>query len=243
MQDFKIKTEQFEGPLDLLLSLIEKRKLLINEISLNQVTDDYIEHIKSISEYSLKNRADFIAVASTLILIKSRSLLPNLSLTDEEEQSVQDLEERLKIYKKIKELSSHVEKKFGKNSIYFAEESKIINPVFSPHESIKTSILKDALYGLLARIPIPQKKKEVIIKKVISMEEMIENLTTRIQGALKMSFKKFSGAGEEKTEKVNVIVSFLALLELVKQGILDAKQDTHFDDIEMETVSVGVPRY
>ena len=103
MDGFKIKTETFEGPLDLLLSFIEKRKLLINEISLAKITDDYLGHIQSISDHSIGDRAEFIVTASTLLLIKSRSLLPNLSLSDEEEQNISDLEDRLKLYQKIKD--------------------------------------------------------------------------------------------------------------------------------------------
>jgi segregation and condensation protein A len=92
---FLVKTEAFEGPLDLLLHLIEKRKLLINEVSLIKITDDYIEYIQSHDNISLKNNAHFILVASTLVLIKSKSLLPTLELTREEEQDIEDLEARI----------------------------------------------------------------------------------------------------------------------------------------------------
>src|SRR3989344_1126361 len=108
--DYHIKTEAFQGPLDLLLQLIEKRKLHINDISLAHITDDYLAHIAGLETFPLKEAAHFILVASTLVLIKSRSLLPSLSLTDEEEGDIKDLERRLKEYKRIKELSLHIEK-------------------------------------------------------------------------------------------------------------------------------------
>jgi len=82
---FTIKTESFEGPLDLLLDLIEKRKLYISDISLAKVTDDFIEHIKNIGGIEIGESAHFILVASTLLLIKSKSLLPELALTEEEQ--------------------------------------------------------------------------------------------------------------------------------------------------------------
>ncbi|MDD4989460.1 MAG: segregation/condensation protein A, partial [Candidatus Pacebacteria bacterium] len=130
-QGYKIKTEVFEGPLDLLLSLIEKRKLLINEISLAQITDDYIAYIKNTGNQTMGESANFILIASTLLLIKSRSLLPNLSLSEEEEQSIDELEHRLKIYKEIKELSVHIAERFGKEMI-FAPQMRKFDPVFSP---------------------------------------------------------------------------------------------------------------
>ncbi|MEK7117749.1 MAG: segregation/condensation protein A, partial [Patescibacteria group bacterium] len=82
--DFKVKTGDFEGPLELLLELIEKRKLHINDVSLSQVADDFIAHIKSLEEFPMNDSADFILIASTLLLIKSKSLLPTLELTEDE---------------------------------------------------------------------------------------------------------------------------------------------------------------
>jgi segregation and condensation protein A len=90
---------------------------------------------------------------------------------------------------------------------------------------------------------IPKKEfvPKAVVQKVISLEEMMEDLSQRITSSLKMSFKDFSGMG--KKDKVTVIVSFLAMLELVKQGIIHVRQDKDFHDIEMETESVGIPRY
>ena len=93
---FKIKTEVFEGPLDLLLSLVEKRKLFISDISLSKVTDEYIQHISDLPAYSMDDRAQFIVIASTLLLIKAKSLLPNMPLTEDEKGSIEDLESRLR---------------------------------------------------------------------------------------------------------------------------------------------------
>jgi len=79
------------------------------------------------------------------------------------------------------------------------------------------------------------------VKKVISLEEMIGNLTQRIQSSIKLSFREFAKVGKE--ERVNVIISFLAMLELVKQGIVNVKQNNQFEDIEIETQNTGVPHY
>ena len=237
---FQIKTEVFEGPLDLLLNLIEKRKLFINDIALAKVADDYIAYLKSLEKFPIADSADFLVIASTLLLIKSRSLLPNLNLTEEEEQSVSDLERRLKIYQRIKELSIHIRNQFGKEIIFAPEPRKAI-PVFSPDQGMTKENFLMAILAVIKILPKVENLPKAIVKKVISLEEMIGNLTKRIQSSLKLSFREFAKVGKE--ERINVIISFLAMLELVKQGVVNVRQNNEFDDIEMETQQTGVPNY
>ena len=243
--EFTIKTEIFEGPLDVLLGLVEKRKLFINDISLAKVTDDYISYIESMSGVHMRHTADFIVIASTLLLIKSKSLLPDLSFTEEEEKSVEELEDRLKQYKRIKELSLHIKNRFGKHVLFGAEAPEPI-VVFSPSPDITVANIVQSIKNVLAHLPKKEKLPEVTVRKIRTLEETIDDLATRIQSALKMSFKDFSkqGKGElSKEQKVEVIVSFLAMLELVKRGIIEASQGDLFDDIEIETHNVGTPNY
>lgn len=242
VQEYTIKTGVFEGPLQLLLSLVEKRKLFISDISLAQVADDYIEYINKQEDFPIASTADFILVASTLVLIKSKSLLPTLDLSSEEQESIDDLEKRLKLHQKMKELSLHVTKQFGKNVMYPKTLSKNIEPVFSPDEDLTVVKIKDGVMSVLHNLPkkivvLPKK----VVEKVISLEEVMESLAERITKSLKMSFKEFSGIG--KREKMDVIVSFLAMLELVKQGAISVSQDEHFSDITIESDNVGVPSY
>jgi segregation and condensation protein A len=98
-----------------------------------------------------------------------------------------------------------------------------------------------SLQDLIKRLPKKEILPKHVVEKVISLEEMIDNLTARIQTQLKMSFKDF--AGDHKADRLNFIVSFLAMLELVKQGIVNVTQESSFGDIQMETKEVGVPRY
>src|SRR5574343_1118658 len=128
---FTIKTSVFEGPLDLLLSLVEKRKLFINDISLAKVTDDFISHIQNSGQLPMEESAHFILIASSLLLIKSKSLLPTLTLTEEEEEGIHDLETRLKIYQRIKDASQGINNIFAKNIIFPQSQSHTISPVFS----------------------------------------------------------------------------------------------------------------
>lgn len=261
---FEVKHEIFSGPLDLLLGLIEKRKLFVNDISLSQVTDDFLSHVKNFDQFPVEDVSDFVVIASTLILIKSRSLLPELSLTEEEEESIEDLEGRLKEYQKYKQLSAHIQKLFNKqplfSKLYIPSNKKI--KVFAPSKDATLQNLAEAITRVINSIPQKQVLPKVEVKKTKSLEDVIQDLTTRMSQALSMSFQKFSsmtagtsgksgGAGanapkskeEFKHEKVTVIVSFLAMLELVKQGVIAAKQDADFGDIMMESGNIGVPRY
>jgi len=238
---FTVKTQSFEGPLDLLLELIEKRKFFVSDISLAKVTDDFIEHIKAMGNIAIGESAHFILVASTLLLIKSKSLLPNLVLTEEEQVDIRSLETRLKIYKRIKEASIGVTKLFGNEIIFLQSQSKPVTLVFAPQSDLTLEKVLYSLKDLINRLPKKENTPKVLLKKVISLEEMIGNLTTRITSHLKMSFKEFTK--DHKENKVNVIISFLAMLELVKQGIVHASQEDAFGDINMETREIGVPRY
>ncbi len=238
---FKIKTEAFEGPLDLLLSLVEKRKLFINDIALSKVTDDFIAHIQSFKAIPMDVAASFILIASTLLLIKSKSLLPELNLTEEEQGDIHDLETRLKIYQRIKEVSISISGIFGTHIIFPRSQVPPTNPVFSPHESTNLLSLAQVIKDIIKALPKKEHIPKAIVRKVISLEDMVDNLTKRITSGLKMKFSDF--ASEHKEEKVHIIVSFLAMLELVKQGIIHVTQEDHYGDIHMETKEVGVPRY
>ncbi len=242
---YSVKTHIFEGPLELLLSLIEKRKLFINDISLAKVADDYIAYVKSLENFPIADSAHFILIASTLVLIKSKSLLPDLDLSSEEQQSIDDLEDRLRQYQKYKALSKHLKDRFGINVEYFRLPQKDRIVVFTPDKNITINRISQTIKSIIASIPKNEVVPKAIVQKVISLEEMMENLSERISKSMKMSFKEFasSTSSGRAQEKVNVIVSFLAMLELVKQGIINVRQDKHFHDIEIQTESVSVPKY
>jgi len=238
---YSVKQAGFEGPLDLLLSLIEQKKLFINEISLAEVTNEYISYIKSLEnlpkDKHISNVSYFVLVAATLILIKSKSLLPNLSLTEDEEEKITDLENRLKLYKIIKNASIEVSNKFGTKIIFMGEERSWNEPMFSPDPSITVSNMLSSVVEVLNRVPKKtQNLPEIEIRKVINIEEIINNLTDRIENAVNLSFREFTkshGAKDKVEARVHVIVSFLAMLELVREGIIDVIQNSSFGDIEI----------
>lgn len=246
MNQFVVKQDSFEGPLDLLLQLIEKRRLHVSDVSLARVADDYIEHIERIEEFPMEQSANFVLVASTLLLIKSKSLLPTLELTLEEEQNINDLEDRLKEYARIKELSRHVEQLFGKKPLFASERATAPTPFFTPSKEIGLPALSEAIAQIIRALPVPEKLAQAVVKKIISLEEAIDTLAERIKQGLKMSFKDFANAHtvqDVREARVAVVVSFLAMLELVKRGSVTVSQHKHFGDITMETGDVGVPHY
>ncbi|MFA5000954.1 MAG: ScpA family protein [Candidatus Paceibacterota bacterium] len=239
-ETFTIKTKEFEGPLDLLLNLIEKRKMHISQVSLAQVADDYVNYLKNQPDNSMEDIANFIMVASTLMLIKSLALLPGLQLSEEEKESVTDLEDRLKKLQRVRDLSQYLKERFGQNIIFSREESSRPVAIFAPTQEITQPNLLETIKRLLNNLPVKEMVPQAIIKKVISLEEVIGDLAERVSRALKMSFSDFV---KDKKDKVNVIVSFLGMLELVKQGAINIEQRAHFADIDMENTSVGIPRY
>lgn len=236
---YQIKTPSFEGPLGLLLSLVEKRKLFINDLSLAQVTEDYLQYINKLGGLPPAEISSFILVASTLLLIKSKSLLPNLDLTSEEEGDIRDLEERLRLYKIFTSLGSKIKSNFGKRIIFAPLERKNEVLIFLPDEQISRESMMTFARGALDGMPKKVFLPNVEVKTVISIEEMIDKLTERIKNSLKMNFKDLhghSGKVATREEKVVVIVGFLAMLELVRQGMIDAMQENDGGDIMIEKI-------
>ncbi len=236
--EYTIKTPIFEGPLDLLLDLVTKRKLFINDISLAAVTDDFLKYIEdSESEqvpYGSKNlggMAEFLVIASTLMLIKSRSLLPMIELSEDEEEDIHDLEERLKVYAQFQELSQTIKDIFGKKIIFEKTPSSRRQVFFSPDSKTNTGDILLSIKSVMDSLPAKEPIAKATVRKVASLEETIEKLSSRIQTASRLGFKEFYssslGASGEMTKekKVSIIVGFLAMLELVRRGAIQVTQE------------------
>ena len=238
-QGFLIRTGSFEGPLELILELIEKRKLHVNELSLAQVTDDFIVYVKEGENFPMEDAANFINVAATLLLIKSRSLLPDLELTHEEEEDVEDLKRRLELYEVARNAARDLSKLFGYRTMMSRGDSEP-EAFFAPSRDLSLPNIWGALETLLESKEKETKLPEVRIRPLVSIEEMMDTLRSRVERAMTLSFKEFTG---DKIEKVEVIVSFLALLELVKMGAMEATQYDAWGDIRITNTSASVPRY
>ena len=237
---YTVKTSLYEGPLDALLDLIERRKLLINDISLSQVTDDYIKHVGGLPELPLGQTAEFVALAATLLLIKSRSLLPMLELSEGERSDIETLKMRLALHQIFRRAAGELRKIAGITPMR-AREAEEEAVVFAPDHATNLAELQSALHRVIAAFPMAVRLPQAHVSKIISLEEMIARLSERITRAASLSFQEFSGAGV--AEKTDVIVSFLALLELVKQGIIRATQHEDFGDITLQSDTVTTPSY
>jgi segregation and condensation protein A len=237
---FTVKAGSFEGPFELILDLIEKRKLSVSEITLAQVTDDYIAFVRGHEAFPMEDAAQFIGIAATLLLIKSKSLIPELELSSEEEEDVDDLKLRLIQYEHVREAMRELSRVFGR-AVMVPAGDRAPEPVFAPARDLDTGLLAEALAHALAALEkVEEKLPEARVRSLVTIEEVMDTLLKRVQTAMNLSFKEFA---QGSAEKVEVIVSFLALLELVKQGAVDALQHAAFDDIRITNTSAGVPRY
>lgn len=239
---YTVSQEAYSGPLELLLTLIERRTLSINQVSLATVAEDYVSYLESHPEFPLEETAQFVAVASTLVLIKSRSLLPTLTLTTEEEESAHDLEDRLKHYQLIRSLVRSLHTRDASVRLYARTVRAPRAVVFAPDASLEQYTLHAAAERVLRAAPKDEPAlKEATVRTVVSLEEMMDRLKERVTVAMRSTFNEFAGVGRE--EKVHVVVSFLALLELVKKGALRVEQHAPYADITMESHEITLPRY
>ena len=237
---FTIQTESYQGPFEVVLDLIEARKLLVNELALASITEDFIQHVRAQEAFPVEETANFIQIAATLLLIKSKSLIPDLALTEDEQGDVDDLKRRLAAYEKVREAARELGRVYGRTPMLPAG-LRALEPTFSPTRDLTTTALAEALARVLAAREEVEKLPETRVKPLVTIEEMMDRLTKRVQSAMTVSFKEFSGSVKEKVE---VIVSFLALLELVKDGIVAAEQYEQYGDIRIENrAASAVPRY
>ncbi len=239
-----VKTPIYEGPLDLLLELIEKRKLLINDLSLASVTDEYIARLNAMEAVPIEETAHFVSLAATLLLIKSRSLLPLLSLSDEESKDIKELEYRLALHQLFKESARDLGKQWEQAAVLYEGTPPELPPFFLPDAAITPTSLYEAALILIEEFPKTESLPSVAVQKIISIEEAVEQLSQRVATALRLSFRDITATTEtdRKIVRHGLIVHFLALLELVKQGIIRATQEGN-GDITLESDTVSTPSY
>jgi segregation and condensation protein A len=229
---YQVKLQQFEGPLPLLLELIEKQKLDITTVSLAQVADDFLSYLESGQDINLANLSEFLLVASHLILIKSKALLPFFEFTKEEEEDIEDLEERLREYRRFKKSAQWIGKKWLEQNISFAKKESKLAPI----KTVMPDITSDDLYAMAMSV-IENNEEEKITEetweKTVSLEDKIVELRNAIIKRAKISFNETVRGSKNKVE---VVVSFLAILEMLKQKFVIVKQENAFGDILIEQV-------
>ena len=227
--EYELKLEDFSGPIEKLLELIEEKKLEVSRLSMAEVTADFFRYVDSLEEVSPRILADFIAVAAKLILIKSHALLPELKLKDEEELEIAELENRLKFYGEFRQAEESLkglwQKKISFGRAYLAN----LPSGFYLTQKLTPSDLLKEIERMAAQLDIlnPAVKQEEV--KLITMEEKLSELMERLDRALENSFNNIM-EGKERSE---IIVLFLALLHLLKEATIKVRQDKLFSDIKI----------
>ncbi|MDP3947211.1 MAG: segregation/condensation protein A [bacterium] len=225
---YELKLEQFTGPMDKLLELIEEQKLEITEISLAKVTADFLAYTKTLLNVERGILADFLVVAAKLLLIKSKALLPNIELTLEEKGDIRDLEGRLQLYKEFKAGASELEKLWAKRTPIYSRPLFMNRPaVFYPPADLTISWIVKALDQLARTLKEAMPEAQSIRRAIITLEEKIAELGRRITAGMSESFKNIAG----NRSREEIIVLFLALLHLAKDRLLRIDQHDHFADI------------
>jgi segregation and condensation protein A len=233
---FSFKVDKFEGPLGLLAELIEREEMDITEICLAKIADQYIDYVESSEEIEPEEMADFLVVAAKLLLIKSRALLPFLK--NENEEEVQEFEEQLRMYKEFLEAAKKIEAIIGERRFGFEREFSrsfiLANAkVFSPPQKLSAQDLAKAFAEIIRDIEPPLRLEEERLEVAVNIEDKILAIRQILVNHLRVSFNHILASAQNKTE---IIVSFLALLELVKQKSVAVVQGEMLGEIEVGRV-------
>ena len=228
---YQVKLPVFEGPLDLLLHLIEREELDITEVSLAQVTNQYVDYLAQFSERQLDNLADFLVVAAKLLLIKSRVLLPQppLTSTSEEEEDADDLVRQLIEYKRFKEAAlrlAEIEALGLHSYIRLAPVPRLEKSV--DLEDVTLDDLLAAVHQVLAIKPLEPSVNGTVRPITITITDQMSLIERRTAGGRSVSLLRLV---EGASSRMEIIVTLLALLEMVKQLRVTMQQDGPFGDI------------
>jgi len=222
-----LKLEKFEGPLDLLLQLVDQEKLSITEISLSKVTEQFFSYLDKLEKNRPEELADFLVVAARLIYLKSHSLLQYAY--PEEEDNGPGLADQLKLYKQYVEASKTVNSLWEAGKIAYG---RIEPPVQSKEFVLPTNVTTNSLYNsmvfLLNRLKPMEALPKVSIDHSVSIKQKIDSIRNLLKNGKEFSFKNLLSSAQNKTE---VIVSFLAILELVKERSVRFRQVDAFADL------------
>ncbi|MFA5175513.1 MAG: ScpA family protein [Patescibacteria group bacterium] len=229
----ELKLEKFQGPLSLLLQLIEQEKLDITEVALSKVTEQYFYYLDKLEESRPEELADFLVIAARLIYLKSKNLLPHLY--PEEDDSGSDLADQLKIYKKYLEASVIINRMWeeGKTAYGRVEPPPKTFGQFVAPLNARSEELREAMTALLRRIKPVDPLPKIKIDMTLTVKRKLETLYSLLKQKNRFDFNEMLSDAKNKTE---IIVSFLAVLELAKSGKIIIKQTNIFTEMTVEKV-------
>jgi segregation and condensation protein A len=237
----RIKINDFEGPFDLLLHLIKKNQMSIYNVKIFEITNQYLNYLSEMKEMNLEITSEFIVVAATLIEIKSKYLLPKPKKEDDEEDEEKNLLEKLIIYKKIKGVSAFFKERYISAGEVYGKKPEII-------EEKKEDLEKEDLFKNISLIELysiynnlleiynnKQNRNNIIQKKIYvdkyKIEDKLEYIVNRLKNQNISSFQEIVESCECKLE---CVVTFLALLEMIKQRMVKVYQSENFSNILIE---------
>lgn len=233
IEGFQLTLPIFEGPLDLLLHLIEREELDITNIALVTVADQYMQYLHEAEQINLDQLADFIYIGARLLFIKSRALLPKPRadeiIDDEEEDPSDDLARQLIEYKRFKEAAGQLRaiETAGLHSYpRIAPPSEL--PAPTGLDGVTIDLLRQMVESALHRTPDEAEPVQVIRPHRITVREKVAQIRERLAAERRVSFRALI---EECRTRMEIIISFMAVLELIKSRELDALQDAAFGDI------------
>jgi segregation and condensation protein A len=237
--DYKVKLEVFEGPLDLLLYLIKQDEIDIYDISLERITSQYLEYLEAFKELNIELAGEFIVMAANLIYLKSRSLLPRDQQPPEEDAGEEDprweLIRQLIEYKKFKEAAAELNLRALEQERIFVRETASASGIQEPLRLGEVGIFQliGAFQTVMKRIEARQDVQE-IFSEHFSVSEKIDSILQRIATNNRLRFSDLFGAAASRVE---VVVTFLALLELIRLKQVRAIQKNVFEEIEIARVT------
>lgn len=236
---YEIKIENFEGPLDLLCHLIEKNKMDIYEIKISEITDQYIEYLNKMESMNLEIASEFLIMASTLIYIKSRSLLPK-QVEDDKELTEEELIQRIIEYKKYKEISEKIRENYNlfSNRIFGKEEALDL-PKQNLEKEFNPNIIPELYSKLITRNEEKVNKNAINIEKIAitdtyTVSSKVKEIFRALVNKPKIVFNKLFSLSEHN--KQEVVTAFTGLLELSRRSKVITTQEKLFDDIIVEKV-------
>ncbi|WP_332697386.1 segregation/condensation protein A [Halalkalibacter lacteus] len=253
MNQYSVKLDTFEGPLDLLLHLINQAEVDIYDIPVAVITDQYLAYIRTMQDLELDIASEYLVMAATLLAIKSKMLLPKQEeeifddewQMDEEEDPRDELIYRLIEYKKYKEAATELKEKEQKRSLVHTRPPEDLEPYISDEERRDIAISGVSLFDMLSAYQKLMKRKELKAPRMTTVTSQEYSIEDRMQEILEVLEKRFQGSCTftdlfSVPERGQVVVSFLAILELMKTKTIRCEQTSNFSDIMIYSMEEGV---
>lgn len=236
--EYKIILESFEGPMDLLLHLIDKAEIDIYDIPINEITEQYIEYIKKMDQLDLDITSEFLLMAATLLEIKSKMLLPSMKTSEDKQLEMEEIDPRIELVKRLVEYKKykHVSQELQlyeqvQKKVYYKPKEDLSN--FEGEEEIEEMDL-DKLVSALNKLLEKNKNTQISIdideiqKEEYTLDESMEKIKVKLEENKQITF---SSLFHENSNKKEIVVTFLSILELIRTKYITIAQEDNFSEI------------